>query len=373
MIRRVLASLALLFMLALPVSAQELHQDVEEVVRGEVTAILKEAQRSIAGSETTALVQTLGVRLLSGRDAGHIVEVENDLTRLEVGEKVYLNHLSFIDGTELYSVRGVDRKNGILLMFALFAGAVIALGGRQGMRSLISLAGSFVLIAFVLLPLFLKGYSPLLVSTLVGSLILGIAIMATHGVHARSLIAWSGATISIVVTALAAIFGTDLLHLTGFFSDETVFLNLNTEGTLDLQGLLVGGIIIGVLGVLDDIAITQVAVVAELKDASATLSRRELYEKGLRVGREHVSALVNTIVLAYAGVALPLLLLFSQSGSSLIDILNNEIFATEIVRTIAGSLGLIATVPITTALAAYFAPVLRTHGKTHHSHHHHHP
>lgn len=352
---RILAlSFAFAFLLPLPLFAQELHQDIEEVVRGEIIVIEDQSYRAVAGSDTSMLVQMLRVRILSGSEVGREVAVENDLMELEVGEKVYLNRLVFIDGGELYAVRNVDRALGIYIMLALFAGAVIALGGRQGLRSLAALAGSFVLIAFVLLPLYLRGYPPLLISVVMGSFILAAAIALTHGATKRSLIAWSGATFSIVITAMAAYVGVDLLHLSGFFSDETVFLNLNTEGTLDFRGLLLGGIIIGVLGILDDIAVTQVAVVAELK-AAAVLSKRELYRKALRVGREHVSALVNTIVLAYAGVSLPLLLLFSQSGSSLIEIINNEVFATEIVRTIAGSMGLIATVPITTALATFFS------------------
>lgn len=363
-----IALLSLVFLL-LPLggAAQELHQDVQEVARGEVTAIVDEEYRSVAGSETSTLVQTLRVRLLSGSAEGQEVEVENDLTRLKVGEKVYINRLIFIDGNELYSLRGIDRAWGIYVMLGLFASVVILFGGKQGLRSLGSLIGSFILIAFVLLPLYLKGCSPLLVSVFMGSLILAAAIAFTHGATKRSLIAWSGATLSIIVTALAAYLGTELLHLTGFFSDETVFLNLNTTGMLDMRGLLLGGIIIGVLGVLDDIAITQVAVVAELK-AAANFSKRELYDKALRVGREHVSALVNTIVLAYAGVSLPLLLLFSQSGSSLIEIMNNEVFATELVRTIAGSTGLIATVPLTTALAAFFKEHLGTDAHHHHTH-----
>lgn len=363
----VLSLVLLSCLFPLPLLAQELHQDLQEVVRGEVVAIDNEFFRSIAGSETSALVQTLRIRLTEGSEAGRTVEVENDLMKLEVGQKVYLNRLVFIDGGELYAIKNVDRAFGIYVMLALFAAAVIALGGRQGLRSLAALILSFVLIAFVLLPLYLKGYSPLWVSVIMGSLILAFAIALTHGATKRSLIAWSGATISIVITAVVASLGVDLLHLTGFFSDETVYLNLNTGGALDLRGLLLGGIIIGVLGILDDIAVTQVAVVAELK-AAATFTTRELYQKALRVGREHVSALVNTIVLAYAGVSLPLLLLFSQSGSSFVEIINNEVFATEIVRTIAGSIGLIATVPITTALAAFFSAHLGTDTHHHHTH-----
>lgn len=132
------------------------------------------------------------------------------------------------------------------------------------------------------------------------------------------------------------------------------FLNFNTGGTLDFQGLLLGAIIIGVLGVLDDIAVTQVSVVGELKSANSNLSKKDLYLKAIKVGKDHTSSLVNTLVLAYTSVSLPLLLLISQSDTSILKIINSEVFSTEIVRTIVGSIGLILTVPITTFLAVMF-------------------
>jgi uncharacterized membrane protein len=157
----------------------------------------------------------------------------------------------------------------------------------------------------------------------------------------------------VILTGVLAYIGVTFAHLTGFVSDEAVYLNLNTKGTLDFAGLLFGGIMIGALGVLDDIAVTQAAVVSELYNSASHLSKKEIYIKALRVGKEHVGALVNTLALAYTGASLPLLLLFSTSDSSISSIINREIFATEIIRTVAGSIGLILTVPITTMLAVW--------------------
>ena len=364
--------MALFFCGAFFVAAQEIHQDLEEVLKAEVVEIVREEERMVPGTDTPTTVQTIRARVTEGAREGEVIEFENDFIVLTEGQRFYLNHLAFIDGGEMYMVRDVDRTRGIIALLCLFAGAVVLLGGMQGVRSLLSLIVSFAVIVWALFPLLLAGYSPIAVSIVLGSLILALALFLTHGVSLRSLAAWLGASLSIVITGLVAYFGTELLSLSGFFSDETVYLNLNTNGLLDFKGLLLGGIIIGVLGVLDDIAVTQVAVVAELHATDPTLTPQELFARALRVGREHVSALVNTIVLAYAGVALPLLLFFAHTQSSLLDVLNNEIFATEIVRTIAGSIGLIATVPIATALAVFFAQRtnLVSPGEKAHTHHH---
>jgi uncharacterized membrane protein len=170
------------------------------------------------------------------------------------------------------------------------------------------------------------------------------------------------------LTGILAYLGVTLARLNGLASEEAFYLNLNTSGTLDFAGLLLGGIMIGVLGVLDDIAVTQAAVVSELYNSASHLSRKEIYKKALRVGKEHVGALVNTLALAYTGASLPLLLFFSMSDSSISSIINQEIFATEIIRTIVGSIGLILTVPITTFLAVYFLKGYK--GEAVHSHSH---
>ncbi len=358
------------FFITLKVNAQEIIQDLQGVWRAEVVEILFEGEKEIIGTELKTKYQTLEVEILEGDRKGEILEIENDYISLKEGQKFYMNYLITAHGDEIYSVRDIDRRATLFFLTILFAAIVLYFGRWQGMRSLLSLVGSFLIIIYVLLPLLMKGYDPVLVSVVLGSIILAIAIFFTHGFNFKSLIAFSGTVVAVGITGLLALFSVKVLNLSGFFSDETVYLNFSTQGTLDFQGLLLGGIIIGVLGVLDDIATTQVAVVAELKKASENISTKDLYRQALNVGNEHISALVNTLVLAYAGVSLPLLLWFSQSNSSFGKIINNEIFATEIARTLVGSIGLILTVPITTYLAVRFVDKYK-HLKSHHNHHHH--
>jgi uncharacterized membrane protein len=352
-------------------NAQEIYEDLQGVIMSRVVEIVEEGERQIPGTDARTKFQVLKVEIIEGERKGEILEIENDFILLKEGQKFYMNYLITIQGDEIYSVRDIDRRATLIFLTTLFAAIVLYFGRWQGMRSLLSLVGSFLIIIYVLLPLLMKGYDPVLVSIFLGSIILGIAIFFTHGFNFKSLIAFSGTVISVCITGLLALFSVKVLNLSGFFSDETVYLNFSTQGSLDFQGLLLGGIIIGVLGVLDDIATTQVAVVAELKKAADHITSKDLYRQALNVGNEHISALVNTLVLAYAGVSLPLLLWFSQSESEFGKIINNEIFATEIARTLVGSIGLILTVPITTFLAVKFVDKYK-HLKSHRDHHHHH-
>jgi len=208
---------------------------------------------------------------------------------------------------------------------------------------------------FLLLPGILQGYPPILVAVGVSSLIVGIGSYVTHGFNKTTSIAVLGMVATIAFTGVLAYLAIPFTHLSGFSGEETIYLNLNTRGAIDLAGLLIGGILIGTLGVLYDAAIGQAITVEELTAAGPHLSRREIYRRTLRIGREHVGALVNTLAIAYVGASLPLLLLFYGFGTDSIGfLLNREIFATEIVRAIVGSIGLVLTVPITTAVAAYF-------------------
>lgn len=345
---------ALLLVAPISVSAQELHQDIQEVWRAEVVNITDSRTEIIPGTETPSEIQTLEVRLLEGDRAGTTITFENDYIQLEEGQTFYLNHMVTVEGDEFYTVREVDRFVPMLIIIALFVTVVLFFGGMQGMRSLLSLAGSLIIIVYVLIPSLLKGFPPIPTSIAIASAILFCAIFFTHGFNRRSLIAYAGTIIAVGLTGILAFVSVDTAGLTGFSADESVYLNLSTGGTLNFVGLLLAGIIIGALGVLDDIAITQVAVVRELLSVADKISRREIYHRALRVGREHVGALVNTLVLAYAGAALPLLLLFSLSDGDTIAILNREVFATEIVRALVGSIGLVLTVPITTLLAVTF-------------------
>ena len=345
---------SLSFFVTPQVYAQELVQDKTEVVKAKVVEVLSEKKEDILETGIQTINQTIKIEILEGEQKGKVVTIENDYVVLEKGEKFFLYHsIDGLDGRESFSVRDIDRRGVIFFFIALFVAVVLLFSGKQGLRSLLGLAGSFFVILYVLIPSLLHGYPPIITSIAVATIILFLAIYFTHGFNRVSTVAFTGTVLAVILTGILAYVGVTLAHFTGLASEEAFYLNLNTRGTLDFTGLMLGGIMIGVLGVLDDIAVTQAAVVRELYHSAPHLSRKEVYKKALGVGKEHVGALVNTLALAYTGASLPLLLLFSSSNSTGFNIINQEIFAIEIIRTIVGSIGLILTVPITTLLAVY--------------------
>lgn len=365
----------LLTFLILPiglVSAQELHNDFQGNYHGKVTEIVDEEMREIPGTDTEQLFQTIKAEVLDGPLEGQIITIENDYLELDKGDKFYFNYNIYIDGRESFGVTNIDRKDSLIVLSILFVLAVVVFGGWQGVRSLFALAGSFFVIFYVLLPGLLNGWNPLFASFLVASGILFAAIFFTHGFNRESIVAYVGTMIAVLITGVLAILSVHGSDLSGFASEESVYLNFNTRGSLDFTALLLGAIIIGVLGVLDDIAITQAAVVTELFDSNKEMTRREAYKRALRVGREHVGALVNTLVLAYTGASLPLLMYFYLSPATFGSTVNSELFATEIVRTIVGSIGLVLTVPIVTLLAVFYLKGYKPKHSHSHSHGHQH-
>lgn len=347
--------------------SQEVHNEFQGTWRAKVLQVIESKIETLPGIDTPQLLQTLEVKVLDGPKKGEVLVIENDYLELKPGNKFYFNYLVDINGTERYGIINIDRRSSLALMVFIFIAVVVAFGGWQGVRSLLALLGSFLAIFYILMPGLLNGWNPLLASSLVAGGILFGAIFFTHGFNKESIVAYSGTMIAVFMTSLFAMFAVAITSLTGFVGDETTYLNIGTDGSLDFTGLLLGAIIIGVLGVLDDIAVTQSAVVTELYSSNPSMTRKEVYKKALRVGREHVGALVNTLVLAYTGAALPLLLYFKISEMSFMTSINLELFATEIIRAIVGSVGLILTVPIVTLLAVFYLKGYRSK----HEHHHH--
>lgn len=353
-------------------NAQELHQDLQETVRAEVVEVVDESTQEIIGTDTVRVVQNIRVRIHSGEKEGDVVRIENDYVPLAVGDAIYVNRIVTINGDEIYALKDVDRTRTLLLLAIGFALVLILFAGFHGARALLSLALSVLLIMVVLVPLLLKGYPPVLVSVLVAGPILALTLFLTHGLHGRVVVAFLGTFGAVIVTGLLATLVVSLARLTGLSSDEAIYLNFSTFGKLDFGGILLGSIIIGILGVLDDVSITQASVVAELKRANRALSYRELYVRALRVGRDHIGSLVNTLSLAYVGASLPLILLMVQADADLVLSLNQEIIAVELIRIFVGSIGLILAVPLTTLIAGWWFtryPIGETedahHGHTH--------
>ncbi len=350
-------------------SAQELHQEEQAVWRAKVIEITEQTTETQPWTDLITHRQTVTALLINGERKGETVTFVNDFVQLEEGNRFFLVYTKTVDGLERYRIQEVDRTIPLMLLALIFVAGVLFLSRMQGVRSLVALVASVGTVIFVLLPLLLKGYPPVLTTVLIAGGILVFAIVFTHGWNIRSLVALIGTWSAVIVTGILSHLFIGLTNLTGFSSDESVFLNVSTHGALDFTGLLLASIIIGVLGVLDDIAITQVAVVGELSEHDPSIPPRELYKKALRVGKEHVGALVNTLVFAYAGASLPLLLLFYQTEASTIALINQEVLTTEIVRTLVGSIGLILTVPITTALAVFVRAKLKGGGGHHHHAH----
>jgi len=298
--------------------------------------------------------QMITAEIISGKDKGKIIELNNDYTMVLVGDKFFGQHYTN-DGVETYYFYELNRLPSIAFFTILFLFILFLFGGIQGIRGLVSLIGSLALIIYILIPSILGGYSPILVSLLVSSAIIVIGSFITHGFNKTTLSAVVGMMITIIITGILASIAVHISHLSGYSSEEAVYLNYNVDKKIDLAGLLLSGILIGLLGILYDVAIGQAVAVEELLRANPKIKRATLYKRSIRIGREHIGALVNTLAIAYVGVSLPLLLLFSSNNTESIPFtLNREIFATEIIRTLIGSIGLILAVPITTFIAIFF-------------------
>jgi uncharacterized membrane protein len=253
-----------------------------------------------------------------------------------------------------YSFYDFERDRPLLVLALIFAAIVLLFARLRGALSLAGLAFSLAVVLVFVVPAILDGESPLAVALVGGLAIALVTIPLAHGGGPKSLAAVLGTAGSLLLTALLALVFTEAAHLTGFSSEEAIFLQLS-GADLSLDGLLLAGIVIGALGVLDDVTVSQASTVLALRAANPGLGFGELFGRALRVGRDHVSATVNTLVLAYVGASLPVLLLFTSADLGLGEALGLEVVAKEVVATLVGSIGLIAAVPVTTALAALLA------------------
>ncbi|MEU2734366.1 YibE/F family protein [Streptomyces sp. NPDC007095] len=312
------------------------------------------AEGSSAQQQATGDCKKATIRIDTGKDKGRTFTeiIQPDQSRqLHEGEKVVAAYEPSAPRDLQYSVTDVNRKFPMALLAGIFALAVVVVGRMRGVMALVALAISFVILTFFILPAILQGSNPLVVAVVGASAIMLIALYMCHGLSARTSVAVLGTLLSLV---LIGILGSEFIGwaaLTGNTDDNTGLIH-GLYPSIDMSGLLLAGVIIGSLGVLDDVTVTQTSAVWELHEASPTMGWRDLYRAGIRIGRDHIASVVNTLVLAYAGAALPLLLLFSIAQSSVGTVANSELVAEEIVRTLVGSIGLVASVPVTTLLAA---------------------
>ncbi|MDB5244877.1 MAG: hypothetical protein JWN18_747 [Parcubacteria group bacterium] len=340
------------------VHAQQTSDVYEKAKVLEVTNQRTEDQSSFqTGVQTQTQVQTLKAEIIDSSEPGKVITLENDYPiQLKAGDTFYVTRITDSESGDVqYSFKDPNRLPGLGVLLFILLVLIIGIGGKQGIRGFLSLIGSLLFIVYVLLPGVLHGYSPVLVSMGVASLIVILGSYITHGFSKTTTSAVLGMVATILFTGLLAYWAIHYVHLTGFDADESVFLSASQGIYLDFAGVLLGGILIGILGILYDAAIGQAVSVDELHQVGPHLSRLKIYRRALRIGREHIGALINTLAIAYVGASLPLLLFISTGalGTSFWLTINGDLFATEITRILIGSIGLILTVPITTLVAVF--------------------
>ncbi|MEX0796482.1 MAG: YibE/F family protein [Acidimicrobiia bacterium] len=268
----------------------------------------------------------------------------------EVGDAVFINVTEFDDGTVSYQYADRDRRalvGGVVLLFAL---AVVALARIRGLFALFGLTASVIVLLLFIVPAIVAGRDAVLVALVGGGAIALISLYVTHGPNPLTHVAAIGSFGALAITVALSWIVLLLARFSGFAGEEAFYLT--AVPGIDLSGLLLAGIVLGTIGALDDVTVTQASTVWELRSANEQLGSAELFAAGLRVGRDHIASTVNTLLLAYAGAAMPLLILFSLSGMRMGFVVSSEVVAVEIVRTLVGSIGLVAAVPLTTFLAA---------------------
>ena len=331
-----------------------------ETRKARVTEIIEEGEIDLGG--TIQRYQIARVELLEGEYQGIVMEMDygrrqilSNNIYLEAGDEILVTIGARPDGVLTVYFADFLRIDSILLLAAIFAVTILIISRWKGLRSLVSMALSLTIIIGYIIPQILAGEDPLRVSIAGSIVLLAVTLYLTYGWNLKTHAAVSSMVLVLLITgALAGIF-VIVTRLTGSGDENALFLlqMLNTQ--INLRGLLLGGMIIGALGVLDDLVTTQASAVFELHHANPSLGFGQLFRSAMRIGQDHVAATVNTLVLAYAGASLPMLLMFSLGRGDYSTLINFEFVAEEIVRTLVGSLGLVAAVPLTTAIAILFA------------------
>ncbi|MGD9485527.1 YibE/F family protein [Streptomyces sp. TRM70308] len=312
------------------------------------------AQQQDGDPADSGACRLLTVEVTSGPHVGRqFTEVLTpDATRRpDTGQDVVVAYAPQAPEELQYSIVDIERGVPMVLLAAFFALVVVAVGRLRGLLALVGLVVTFGVLTLFILPAILQGSNPLLVAVVGGSAIMLVTLYLCHGLTARTSVAVVGTLLSLTLIGLLGSVFIDWADLSGNTDDQTSLVHSLYPG-IEVRGLLLAGVLIGSLGVLDDVTVTQTSAVWELKQADPTASWRRVYGAAMRIGRDHIASVVNTLVLAYAGAALPLLLLFSVAEAGVGRVATSELVAEEIVRTLVGSIGLVASVPLTTGLAA---------------------
>lgn len=353
--RTLLFLLCICGFLALPMQAKAI--DETTYIRAEVIRILDE-ERTKTGN-TIGITQTVELRRKDNNEliqsqTSYQVSSDKDSRKLKPGQIVVISPQNVAGNLE-YALVDVYRVPQLTQLAILFIVITILVTQKKGILSFISLGGSAVVLVAYTIPQILSGANPLMVSFVSALLISALIVYPTHGISALSHTAVGSMVAVLSGVSLLSSLAVRITGLSGTGNEEAFFLQLDPTIQINLQGLLLGGIMLATLSVLDDSVISQISVVRQLRHANPRMSMRELFLRAMEVGKDHVSTLVNTLFLAYAGSSLPLFILFTRSALPWWVALNDQMIAEEIVRTLVGSIGLVLSIPLTTAIASFVA------------------
>ena len=352
------------------------HPEQEETIVGYssgtelavVDAIIEQGEITLG--EVEQPYQILSITVEEGDYIGETFEIEygtrqirNQMILMEEGDRILINVSTSPDGEQSAHFIDFYRRNSLIFLFFIFAAASIFISGWKGLRSIIGILLSLAIIILIILPGIQEGRDPLSVSISGAFLFVAFSLYIVYGWNVKTHTAVLGSFLALIITGILAFIFVNNARLTGYGDENMFFISQLTQNTLNVRSLLLAGILIGTLGVLDDLVVSQSSAVFELYKNNPNQSFAKLFKSAMNIGQDHIAATVNTLVLAYAGASLPMLLLFSFRNVNYGLAINLEFIAEEIVRTMVGSLGLFAAVPITTALAALIAVNYRDFGK----------
>lgn len=322
-------------------------------------AIVEEVKR---GTQVTAVggtqVESYVVRFLSGPFKDQTRTITNDVgsnpygIQPRLGDKVVIFIQSSADVGQIFFIEGYDRRSAMIWLVVLFVLVLVLLAGWQGFKVAASILVSIALIGYVLIPAFLRGVNPIPVAILLSGVFTlvsgGLSIGWNRKTYVTAIGTMGGALVAYFVSWIFA----DWAHLNGLSSEEDrTFFDKNPS--LNPRGLLFAGIIIASAGVVEDVAVSIASGIAEVKRANPRLSFKQLFQAGMTIGNDHMSALANTLVYAYVGGSLSTLLLYTQFGGSWLKFINFDSVVDEVIRSLSGTIGLVFTVPITALLTAW--------------------
>jgi uncharacterized membrane protein len=331
---------------AIPAIGQEsLHGRIVEELDPDASGLPRFAVEILDGPEAGTRVEA------AVQDAANALPGSGRRVAYHVGDEVVVARFTGPAGGSAF-IAEPWRVPLLGIVAAAFAAAVLVIGGLRGARSLVALALTLAVVVKLVVPLLLRGVDPILLAVGGGALVTVVTLLLTEGwgrVTASALLGTLGA---LAVTAILAALFTAAAAFTALQgSEEIAFLIPLVGERIDLQGILLAATVLGALGVLDDVTVTQAAAVEQLHHADPAASRPSVMARAMRVGRSHIAATINTLVLAYLGAGLPLLLLFALGGQEPITVLNSEIVAVEVIRALVGSIGIVTAVPLTTVVA----------------------